>query len=431
MIHVGYLVATATALMVMLIVTVGSKNRWIEGTTGIACSGLLLLIHATSIELALHDIERLLPTVLFLGFCLSFARLCEKERLFDYLGHLVGNLCRGNPRLLFILVFALSATVTSVLSLDATVLLLTPIVLQAAFRLGFDYRPFAYETGHLANTASMLLPISNLTNLLLVAYANISFLDFIRLSWLPWVAALIAEFLTLFVIFHRSLSGSGIPRKRVQDQRQSDRSSYRTPTFALLTVALTLIGFVVTGMFDIAPFWVALAGCATLMAWRCMSEKTRLSEELHTAWKSFNVSFLIFVLSLSVVVASLADNGIRTLLLPAFHQPVSLASLLMIAAVSVVASNIMNNLPAAMLLIPIAASQNPMMAMAVLIGVNLGPNLTYVGSLANILWRRILLRTGKKVELLQFSWIGLVTTSLCIVSSIVALWVGGTGIVSG
>ncbi|MFT8704397.1 SLC13 family permease [Bifidobacterium aquikefiricola] len=426
MIHLEYLAITALLLGVMLYITVTAKNGWVEGVVGIVGSGLLLAIHATSYSVAVSNITQILPTVLFLGCCLTFARLCEKERLFEYLGYAVGKLCREKPRLLFLFVFALCAIVTTVLSLDATILLLTPIVLQAASRLRLDHRPFSYVTVHLANTASMLLPVSNLTNLLLIAYGNMGFMTFIRLSWLPWLIALLVEFLSLFVMFHASLHKSRPSQTQPVNGQSPDQTFTHPPVFAMVAVVLTLIGFVITGMLDIPPYWVALSGCIALVLKRSLSKKSTLSEELRTSWKSFNLSFLIFVLSLSVVVAALSNNGVNTLLLPIFHRPVTLLTLLLVAAVSVLACNVLNNLPAAMLLIPLAASHSPVMAMAVLIGVNIGPNLTYIGSLANILWRRILIRTGKKVELLQFTWIGLVSTSLCIIAAITALWLSST-----
>jgi arsenical pump membrane protein len=420
LVNFGYLALAGLLLFTMLAITVISKSRWLEGVAGITCSGLLLLIHATSFHTAWLSVEQLFPTVLFLGFCLAFAQLCEREKLFEYLGGLIGRQSHGNSRLLFALVFSLSAVVTSALSLDATVLLLTPIVLQAASRLRLDHRPFAYVTGHLANTASTLLPISNLTNLLLITYANVSFISFIRFSWLPWIAALATEFLVLFLFFRQQLK----PKRTVLSRPEDTAAVFsHPPVFVMTVVALTLTGFIVTSIFGIPPLWVALCGCIIIMVRRAFNKKSAISEELKLTWKAFNISFLIFVLSLSVVIASLSDNGLHTLLIPLFHRPASLGALLLVAAVSAVATNVMNNLPAAMLLIPLAASQSPIMAMAVLIGVNIGPNLSYVGSLANILWRRILLRRGNSIELLQFSWIGLVTTCSCVTASILALWV--------
>lgn len=423
LIHVGYLLLSALTLTVMLSALILARQRWMEAIVGLACSGLLLISGATNFNLASHNVGKLLPTVLFLGFCLAFAQLCEKEKLFDYLGQLVAKFSHGNPKLLFVFVFVVSAVVTSVLSLDTTILLFTPIVLQSALRLHLDYRPFAYATGHLANTASLLLPISNLTNLLLIAYSNISFALFIRLSWVSWLVALITEFVSLYVIFYRSLNTAHHVRHQHGRERANSEAvpSMPTPIFAMLTVLLTLIGFVVTGIFTIEPFWVALSGCVVLLIHRFASAQSNMMQELKAFWKAMNVSFLIIVLALSVVVASLSDNGLRQLLSPIFHQPTTLESLLVVAFASAIASNVMNNLPAAMLLIPMAASINVVMAMAVLIGVNLGPNLSYIGSLANILWRRILQKTGNKPELLQFTWIGCATTLLCIVSAVVAL----------
>jgi Na+/H+ antiporter NhaD/arsenite permease-like protein len=95
---------------------------------------------------------------------LVLAQLCDDEGLFTAAGHAVGDACRGRPQRLLAGVFAVAAVTTAVLSLDATVVLLTPVVFATAARVGVRSRPHVYACTHLANSASLLLPVSNLTN---------------------------------------------------------------------------------------------------------------------------------------------------------------------------------------------------------------------------------------------------------------------------
>ena len=102
-------------------------------------------------------------------------------------------------------VFVIAAVITAVLSLDATVVLLTPVVLVSVRRLRTPVRPYAYATAHLANAASLLLPVSNLTNLLAFHAAKLSFAKFTLLMALPWLAAVAALYAVFRVFFARDL----------------------------------------------------------------------------------------------------------------------------------------------------------------------------------------------------------------------------------
>lgn len=138
---------------------------------------------------------------------------------------------------------------------------------------------------------------------------------------------------------------------------------------------------------------------------------------------AIDLPFLAFVLCLGVVVAAVMRNGLE----PAMHRVLpdgqGLLALLGIAAVAAVLSNIVNNLPAVLVLLPLAAPLGPAAVLAVLIGVNIGPNLTYVGSLANLLWRSVV-RRDMNPSFAEFSRVGLVTTPLTLVAAVAALWAG-------
>jgi arsenical pump membrane protein len=126
------------------------------------------------VHAALAEARRLGPVIGFLAAVLVLAQMCDGEGLFRWCGAWMAWLSSGRPRQLLVLVFAVAAVTTAVLSLDATVVLLTPVVFATAARLDARPRPHVYACTHLANSASLLLPVSNLTNLLAFSASGLS-----------------------------------------------------------------------------------------------------------------------------------------------------------------------------------------------------------------------------------------------------------------
>lgn len=142
----------------------------------------------------------------FLGAVLVLAKLCDDEGLFEAAGAAMARRDIESQGLMR-QVFVIAATITAALSLDATVVLMTPVVLATVRRLRAPLRPYAYSTAHLANAASLLLPVSNLTNLLAYHVADISFVKFTVVMTLPWVAAVAAVYV-VFRWFSPGICGS-------------------------------------------------------------------------------------------------------------------------------------------------------------------------------------------------------------------------------
>ena len=130
----------------------------------------------------------------FLAAVLVLAHLCDDDGLFRACGAWMARASAGRPRRLLAQVFAIAAVTTAVLSLDATVVLLTPVVFATAARLEVRARPHVYACTHLANSASLLLPVSNLTNLLAFAASGLAFGHFAALMALPWLAVIGVEY---------------------------------------------------------------------------------------------------------------------------------------------------------------------------------------------------------------------------------------------
>ncbi|MBX8689632.1 arsenic transporter, partial [Mycobacterium sp. 20091114027_K0903767] len=140
--------------------------------------------------------------------------------------------------------------------------------------------------------------------------------------------------------------------------------------------------------------------------------------------RAVNVPFLAFVLCLGIVVDAVVQNGLGDAMRGVLPAGDSLPALLGLAAVAAVLANLVNNLPAVLVLLPLVAGAGPAAVLAVLIGVNVGPNLTYVGSLSNLLWRDVVHREGLPARFTEFSRVGLATVPLTLVAGVLALWVG-------
>ena len=387
---------------------------WPEAVAAVPAAALLIAAGAIPAQAALAEAQRLGPVIGFLAAVLVLAQLCDDEGLFRACGGWMARGSRGRPRRLLVQVFAIAAVTTAVLSLDATVVLLTPVVFITAARLRIRPRPYMYACTHLANSASLLLPVSNLTNLLAFSASGLSFGRFAALMALPWLAAVGAEYAVLSRFFRSDLSAGA---KQPQEE-SSDETGL--PKFTVAVVAMTLAGFAIASAAGVNPAWAALAGAAVL-AVRGLAQRRTTPAGLARA---ADVPFLIFVLCLGIVVKALVDNGLSDALHPLLPTGTSLPALLAIAALSAVLANLINNLPAVLVLLPLAAPSGAGAILAVLLGVNIGPNLTYTGSLATLLWRRVLHQHGSAPSLREFTTLGLLTVPAGLALAVLALWAG-------
>lgn len=386
----------AVALVVLLVVAYLHPRGRVEAAAGLLAAGAVVAVGGISWHGVVVELRRLGPVVGYLIAILVVAGSCRSNGIFDALGARLGR-ARSREHL-FAATFVTAAVVTVALSLDATVVLLTPVVLVAT------RRPFVagqLACVRLANSASLLLPVANLTNLLALAHSSVTFGRFAELVAPSWLVVLVIEYVALRLA----------RRAEFADSMDADTTSEPAPPerprwFPAAVVVLMLAGFVLTSPLGLAPVWVAAAAAIVLTGHDLvlrLSTPRALVDNAH-------VPFAVYVLGLGVVVAGLGNGWLGRHLDTLVPDGHSLPVLLAIAAIGAVLANVVNNLPATLLLAPLVAPSGVVALLALLIGINVGSTLTWTGSLANLLWRRVLHRYDEAVPSRAFH-----ATALCVV----------------
>ncbi|AWB91874.1 SLC13 family permease [Aeromicrobium chenweiae] len=344
-----------------------------------------------------HDLGSLTAIVAFLVAMMVLARACADEGLFEVLGGHIARWSRGSSQRLLAWAVGVAAVVTATLSLDATVVLLTPVLLAASAR-----RSSAYASVRLANSGSTLLPVSNLTNLLVFGSTGLSFLGFAWAMLPVWLVAVAAEYVILRVWFAAELR---VPSPAVSDDDE-------LPLFPLAVVVVVLLAL--AG--GTAPWIPATAGAILVGTYALVRRRTTWRDLLAAA----NLPFAALILLWAFVVSWLGSTSVGSWFDDAMPSGTDLGSLLLIAVLAMIAANVVNNLPATLLLLPAAEVAGPVAVLALLIGVNVGANLTYIGSVANLLWRQAGGRAVSSAR--EFHLLGVLTTPPLVLLCTVVLW---------
>ena len=343
----------------------------------------------------------------FLSGILVVAEVRAAEGVFAAVGSIVARASGGEPHRMLALTFVVAVVTTAVLSLDATVVLLTPVATTTLT----SPRPVVHACARLANSASLLLPVSNLTNLLaLPALPSVSFIGFAVLMAPVWVAVIAVEYAG-----HRIYFAGDLARAPVRVRVDLDVG---LPVVPVVAVGLMLVAFAALFPLGVEPAWVACAAAVVLsshaLAYRRVAPGTVV--------RSTHLGFAVFVLCLGVVVAGLADTFLGDLVRSVVPQGTGLGSLLATALVGTVLANAVNNLPATLLLVPLVAPLGVTAVLAALIGLGVGSGLTYTGFLAILLWRRTVVRRGGRASASDFYALSAMVTLPAVVVGVLALW---------
>ncbi|MGA8110499.1 MAG: arsenic transporter [Acidobacteriaceae bacterium] len=381
------------------------------------CLGALLLLATRLLpaRAALHAVGQGVDVYLFLIGMMLLAELAREEGVFDWVADLAVRHAQGSPRRLFVGVYLVGIAVTALLSNDATAVVLTPAVLAAVRRARVEPRPHLLACAMIANAASFVLPISNPANLVVFHSGLPALGHWLRLFILPSIASVGATFVCLRVLLRRSLAGE------VAREEESVGLS-AAGGMALAGIALAVAVLLTASGLGIrlgAP--TCLAGVVTL---GLVAMKDRRAP--HAAVRQISWSVLPLVAGLFVIVEALNRAGLLRMTreallgLAAAHDGVgNFAGGFGIGLLS----NAMNNLPAGLAAGTALGEigQHALLAHAVLLGVDLGPNLSVTGSLATILWLIALRRERAEITGWEFLKIGVVAMPVALALALAVL----------
>ncbi len=367
-------------------------------------TGVLPLADAAAVA------DRVWPILLFVVAITVVTELAAEAELFRVIAERAARWGLGRTWLLWLLVVAIAVVSTVFLSLDTTAVLLTPVVVLLARHVGLPPLPFALTTVWLANTASLLLPVSNLTNLLAQhELGGISPFAFAALMWAPAVAAIIVPLGVLVVVYRRELFTTYVPDAPAA---ASDR--------VLLIASAVVVGALLPALVSGVPVWIPAAiGALVLLGFFVVRRRAVLRFGL-VPWQ-----LVLLAAGLFLVVESAHSLGLEQLLAAWVgdgDDPLSLAAL---AGASAAGANVVNNLPAYLAFESIAGS--PIRIAAVLIGVNAGCLITPWASLATLLWHTRMTAMGVEISWLRYAALGLVVAPLTVVMAVLALVVVNGG----
>ncbi len=388
--------------------------RWPEAVWVSAGAMLIVVLGLIPASSAWSAILKGSNVYLFLIGMMLLSEVGRREGLFDWVATLAVNHARASPRRLFLLVYLLGAVVTTFLSNDATAVVLTPAVFAVAKKADVRALPLLYACAFVANAAGFVLPISNPANLVLFGNHLPPLGDWLIRFGLPSLLSIIATWAMLRWTQRRQLDGSC----KEKLPRYSLDFSGRV---ALAAIATTAVSLLVVSALDI-PLGLptAVLGAATAIVVQFRRRELPLQLLKGVSW-----SVLPLVAGLFVLVETLNQTGVIRMLAVVLRDGARQSETLT-AALSGFAiafgSNVVNNLPAGLIASSSSAIANSpdRVVDALLIGVDLGPNLSITGSLATILWLTAIRREGEDVSFWAFFKVGVMVMPPALLFAIAA-----------
>ena len=361
----------------------------------------------------------------FLGL-MVIAAIADSAGIFDILAYQAARLARGSSLRLYLAIFAVGALITAFLSNDATALILTPVVYALVTRLRLPVLPFMFACTFIADTASFLLPVSNPINILILDAFGGDLGAFLRYLALPALVCIALNVSLFTLIFRRSL-GANYDVAAVAAAAPAPAHGRHFPQAVMGGLGVIALGYVVASALGVPLSLVALAGGLLLLgaaAWAGRLDVARWRRDI--SWSLF-----VFIAGMFVLVRGVENLGITAVFGRALlHLAGSsqLGAVALVAGGTALGANLINNVPMALVMtsavhsVHTSAATQSGMVLEMILGADLGPNLTTVGSLATILWIVILRRKGLEISTIEYIKLGLAVVPVMLALGVFLIW---------
>ena len=356
---------------------------------------------------------------LFLVGMMLLSEVARQEGLFDWLAALAVRHARGSAKRLFLIIYAVGTLVTIFLSNDATAVVLTPAVYAAATAARVEPLPYLLICAFIANAASFVLPISNPANLVVFGAHMPPLAQWLYQFTLPSIASILATYLLL------RFTQRGALDQKISEHSPTEPLSVGGKCVAV-GIALTALALLGASSLDRQlglPTFMAAAAVTIIVL--IISRQSPLPVLRDISW-----GVLPLVAGLFILVAGVEQTGILNAITQMLHEAAasspreaSFGAGVIVALVS----NLMNNLPTGLVAATVSQGADvPLQVTSgILIGVDLGPNLSVTGSLATILWLIALRREGEAVTVWQFLKLGIVVMPPALLAALLAVFATG------
>jgi arsenical pump membrane protein len=387
-----------------------------EATWAVAGAVTLVILGLLPWSDALNGMRKGTDVYFFLIGMMLIAELSRLEGLFDWLAALAVARARGSPQRLFLLIYLVGILVTVLLSNDATAIVLTPAVYAATRAAGATPLPYLFVCAFIANAASFVLPISNPANLVVFGERMPHLADWLRQFALPSLAAIVVTYAALRLSQRRALDEEKIESAIVKPRlsRGGKLSAFGIAAVGVILIGASALNF----QLGLPTLLCGAVTSVTILGLNRQSPKALLSG---VSW-----SVLPLVAGLFVMVEALIRTGAISRLAELIGGKAAqseAAATWGVGIVTALADNIANNLPVGLIAGSVVANDHLPASVtgAMLIGVDLGPNLSITGSLATILWLVALRREKIEVNALRFLGVGLIVMPPALIASLLIL----------
>jgi arsenical pump membrane protein len=406
--HILLPAIVAVSILLMLI-----RPRNIPEVYWVGAGALLLLaLRLIPLQLAGKAVARGTDVYLFLIGMMMLSELAREHGVFHWVSSLAVRGGKGSSTRLFTLVYGIGTLVTSFMSNDATAVVLTPAILAAVRKAKVDPLPHLFACALIANAASFVLPVSNPANLVVFHQGMPPLGRWLLAFFVPSILSIATTYAVLLLLFRKPLS------VQIEGQAPSEplNSNGKLVLAGIVLMSAVLLAASAMNKDLGLPTCLAALVVTAIVSIKARKNPLRLVKEI--SWKTLALVAALFIMVDSVESIG-ALQGTQAALHWAQNLPSALGALVTSFAVGI-GNNLVNNLPLGLIAGATlqAAHAKGLIANAVLIGVDLGPNLSITGSLATILWLLALRKEKLEVSFWDFLRVGAVAMPAALLAAI-------------